>query len=126
MSVAAGLATLRILERTPDAYERLEWLGAKAETGLRSALTETGVVGCVNRVGSMMTLFLGIDRARNFAEASRADTTCFARFFRGMLAAGFYLPPAQFEAMFWSLAHTETDVDAFVAAAREVLHRIKA
>jgi glutamate-1-semialdehyde 2,1-aminomutase len=74
----------------------------------------------------MMTLFLGIDSARNFAEVSRADPAQFARFFRGMLEAGFYLPPSQFEAMFWSLAHDEADVTAFVAAARRVLQRIAA
>jgi glutamate-1-semialdehyde aminotransferase len=40
-----------------------------------------------------------------------------------MLAEGFYLPPSQFEAMFWSLAHERADVQAFVAAAARVLRR---
>jgi glutamate-1-semialdehyde 2,1-aminomutase len=124
VSVAAGLATLRTLQDTPAAYERLERLASAAEAGVRSAFAETGVTGCVNRVGSMMTVFLGIPSARTFAEVSRADTTRFARFFRGMLEAGFYLPPSQFEAMFWSLAHDEKDVAAFAAAARNVLERI--
>jgi glutamate-1-semialdehyde 2,1-aminomutase len=124
VSVAAGLATLGVLRNTPGAYEHLERLASDAEDGLRSALVETGVAGCVNRVGSMMTLFLGIPSARSFDEVSRADTTRFARFFRGMLEAGFYLPPSQFEAMFWSLAHDDADVAAFVAAARSVLRRI--
>jgi glutamate-1-semialdehyde 2,1-aminomutase len=126
VSVAAGLATLRTLQDTPAAYEHLERLASAAEAGLHSALAETGVTGCVNRVGSMMTVFFGIATARNFAEVSRADTTRFARFFRGMLEAGFYLPPSQFEAMFWSLAHDDADVVAFVEAARRVLKRIAA
>ena len=126
VSVAAGLAALRTLRDTPSAYERLERLASTAETGVRSALAEAGVTGCVNRVGSMMTVFFGIASARNFAEVSRADTNRFARFFRGMLDAGFYLPPSQFEAMFWSLAHDEAEVSAFVEAARGALKRITA
>jgi glutamate-1-semialdehyde 2,1-aminomutase len=126
LSVAAGLATLRVLAGMEDAYECLERLGAKAEAGLQRVLEETRTQGCVNRVGSMMTLFLGIETARDFSEVSAADTKKFAQFFRGMLDAGFYLPPSQFEAMFWSLAHDEADVDAFVAAAGDVLRRIAA
>ena len=38
-----------------------------------------------------------------------------------MLDRGVYLPCSQYEAMFISAAHTEADVDATVAAAREAL-----
>ena len=126
VSVAAGLATLRTLRAMPDAYDRLEALGNEAEAGLRHGLAATKTVGCINRVGSMMTLFLGIPSARSFGEVSRADTAAFARFFRGMLEEGFYLPPSQFEAMFWSLAHDPGDVRAFVDAAGRVLSRLAA
>jgi glutamate-1-semialdehyde 2,1-aminomutase len=124
VSVAAGLATLRALQTIPRAYDRLEEVGARAESGLRTALARSRVTGCINRVGSMMTLFLGIPSARDFKEVSNADTTLFARFFHGMLAAGFYLPPSQFEAMFWSLAHDDADVAAFIDAAETVLKQL--
>jgi glutamate-1-semialdehyde 2,1-aminomutase len=38
-----------------------------------------------------------------------------------MLDRGIYLPPAQLETGFISLAHTEDDIDAFVASSREAL-----
>jgi glutamate-1-semialdehyde 2,1-aminomutase len=121
ISVAAGIATLRVLRDTPGAYDRLEQLGALTEEGFRAALVATGVPGCVTRVGSMLTLFIGVDRVRDLGTARRADTTRFARFFRAMIGEGIYLPPSQFEAMFLSLAHTEADVDRIVAAARRAL-----
>jgi glutamate-1-semialdehyde 2,1-aminomutase len=121
VSVAAGLTTLRLLEQTPDAYGRLERIGALASDVLQAALAATGVPGCVNRVGSMLTLFLGVTWVEGFSEACRADQALFARYFRGMLERGFYLPPSQFEAMFVSLAHTEADVEALGRAARHVL-----
>jgi glutamate-1-semialdehyde 2,1-aminomutase len=37
-----------------------------------------------------------------------------------MLERGVYLAPSQYEAGFMSLAHTEADIDATIAAAREV------
>jgi glutamate-1-semialdehyde 2,1-aminomutase len=72
----------------------------------------------------MFTLFFGIDRARSLSEVERADKELFRRFFFGMLARGFYLPPSPFEAAFVSLAHTETDVDDLVCAAGETLRAI--
>jgi len=121
VSVAAGLATLHALRKVPDAYDRLEKLGMRAETGLREALAASGVRGCVNRVGSMLTVFLGVDEVHDFPTATRADTGAFGRFFAGMLAQGVYLPPSQFEAMFLSLAHGESEIDRLVVAARRVL-----
>jgi glutamate-1-semialdehyde 2,1-aminomutase len=44
----------------------------------------------------------------------------FAKWHRGMLERGFYLAPSQYEAGFMSLAHTEADIDATIAAAKEV------
>jgi glutamate-1-semialdehyde 2,1-aminomutase len=121
LGVAAGLATLRTLQGIRGAHERLEALGALAQEGLEQAIAAAGIDGCVNRVGSMMTLFLGVPGVHDYGSARKADTERFARFFRGMLAEGMYLPPSQFEAMFLSLAHEEADVERFVQAARKVL-----
>jgi glutamate-1-semialdehyde 2,1-aminomutase len=121
ISVSAGVATLRTLRDTAGAYERLEQLGALAEEGLRRALASAGAPGCVNRVGSMLTLFFGVHEVRGLGDARRADAARFGRFFRGLIDEGVYLPPSQFEAMFLSLAHTDADVDRLVTATRKVL-----
>ena len=120
VSVAAGLATLRAL-RGEAVYDRLEHLGALAEKGLRHALRTTGVSGTVNRVGSMLTLFLGVPEVRSYADAIRSDTRRFARYFQGMLDEGIYLPPSQFEALFISLAHDEEHIEQLARAAERVL-----
>jgi glutamate-1-semialdehyde 2,1-aminomutase len=121
ISVAAGLAALRGLEALPAAYDRLEALGALAERRLREALEATDMRGTVNRVGSMLTMFLGVERVRCHTDAVASDTEQFARYFRGMLAKGMYLPPSQFEAMFVSLAHDEEHIEQLGRAARLAL-----
>jgi glutamate-1-semialdehyde 2,1-aminomutase len=119
VAVSAGLATLARLD---DAlYARLEELGARLETGLRRAIDSTSARACVQRVGSMITLFFSAGPIRSWADASRCDTKAFARWHRGMLERGVYWPPAQYEAAFISGAHTLADVDATVSAAREAL-----
>ena len=121
LAVSAGLATLAVLRDTAGTYDRLEQLGALAERALFDAVRATGTKACINRVGSLLTLFFGVERVRNCDEAKTADTKQFARFFKGMTEEHIYLPPAQFEALFVSLAHQEMDIDRLGAAARRVL-----
>lgn len=120
LSVRAGLETLTLLE-APDTYPRLEAAGARLASGLRAALAENHRPGCVNRAGSLMTVFLGVDKVTDADSARRADTAAFAQFFHAMFERGINLPPAQFEAMFLSLAHSDADIDATIAAAYEAL-----
>jgi glutamate-1-semialdehyde 2,1-aminomutase len=120
LATAAGCATLRALRDDPP-YERLDQLSARLETGLREAAAAAGVPHQVARVGSMLTLFFAEAAVTDWPSASRCDTARFARWFWGMLERGVYLPCSQYEALFVSAAHTEADIDATIAAAREAL-----
>jgi glutamate-1-semialdehyde 2,1-aminomutase len=121
LAVAAGLATLRALREDGSAYDRLEALGARLEAGLRRAADKAGVPVTINRVGSMLTGFFTEGPVRSYADARRADTARYARFFHAMLGRGVYLAPSQFEAAFVSLAHTPADLDQVERAAVESL-----
>jgi glutamate-1-semialdehyde 2,1-aminomutase len=124
LAVAAGLATLRALERG-DAYERLERLGARMESGIAEASRAAGVPVTVNRVGSMLTAFFTGSPVTDYASAKRADTARYARFFHGMLERGVVLAPSQFEAAFVSLAHRDEDVDEAARACRQALDALR-
>lgn len=115
LAVAAGLATLGLLAR-PGTYARLEAKGKKLEEEFAKVLKRFSIVGAINRIGSMMTLFFGVEQVRNADDARSCDRERFARYFHGMLRRSIYLPPAPFEAMFVSLAHTTADIDSAVAA----------
>ena len=51
----------------------------------------------------------------------KSDRERFKKFFHGMLDAGVYLAPSQFEAGFISTAHSEVDIEKTIAAAGAVL-----
>lgn len=118
LATAAGCAMLRLL-RDESPYERLEQLSARLEAGLRKAASDAGVPHQFARVGSMMTLFFTGEPVVDWPTASRCDSARFGRWFWGLLERGIYFPCSQFEALFVSAAHSEADIDATIAAARE-------
>lgn len=123
VSVAAGLATLKLLA-AGGVYERLEHLGKALEKGLADALLASGVPGTVQRVGSMITLFFTETMGapvRRLDDVPALAKERFGAFFRGMRERGQMLPPSQYEAWFISNAHTDDDIAATVVAARQVL-----
>ncbi|MBV9354429.1 MAG: glutamate-1-semialdehyde 2,1-aminomutase, partial [Chloroflexi bacterium] len=118
LAMAAGIATLRLL-REPGVYERLEQLAERLVSGLGAAAAEADVPYTANRVGSMFTGFFTSGAVTDYASAKQADTSAYARYFHAMLEQGIYLAPSQFEAGFVSLAHTDADIEATLAAARQ-------
>ena len=112
LAVAAGLAMLRHLIAHPEIYDTLE-----ARAAQLTAWTPPGVT--VNRVGSMFTSFFSPDPVTDWESAKKCDTARFAKFFHFLLERGVYIAPSQFEAGFVSAAHSEADIRATVAAARE-------
>lgn len=123
LATAAGCAMLRLLRDDPP-YERLEQQSSRFEVALRDAANAAGVPHQLARVGSMLTLFFTRDVVTDWQSASRCDTQRFARWFWAMLERGVYLPCSQFEALFVSAAHTDADIDATIAAARESLAKM--
>jgi glutamate-1-semialdehyde 2,1-aminomutase len=115
LAVAAGLATLRLLD--PAAYERLAAMTDGIVGGLREAAGDHPVQ--ISSVPGLFTLFFSAKPVKNFAGASAADAEAYGRFCRAMLDRGVYPPPSQFEAWFVSLAHDEKAIDRTLEAAKE-------
>ncbi len=118
LAMAAGIVALDHLSRG-GVHERLEALTTRLQVGLSRAAEKAGATVTLNRVGSMITPFFCRGPVTDYASAKTSDTARFGRFFHEMLKRGVYLPPAQFEAAFVSLAHSEKDIDETVAAAGE-------
>ncbi|GBF07595.1 glutamate-1-semialdehyde aminotransferase [Deinococcus aerius] len=121
LAMAAGLATLEVLEGTPEVYTRLESYTSELAAGLKAAAREAGVPLSVNHIGSMLTAFhqeAPDGSIRTYADAARSDTAAFAAWFQSMLGQGIYWAPSQFESIFVSAAHTDTELNATLGAAR--------
>ena len=119
LAMAAGITTLDILRDA--SYEEIDRRAADLGAGFLDLFRIKGIPVRVNRVGSMFTLFFTAEDVVDFETASHSDTALYARFFRGMLAAGINLAPAQFEAGFVSFAHTDNDIARTVEACEKAL-----
>jgi glutamate-1-semialdehyde 2,1-aminomutase len=119
LATAAGIATLKILRDT-NPYPRLQQLATRLATGLEDAARSAGIPHTIGWFNSMMTLFFTPDPVTDWDTAARCDTQRYACWFWGLMDRGVYMPCSQFEALFVSTAHTEADIDATLAAAREV------
>lgn len=125
LAMRAGIATLKELSK-PGLYEGINELAKRLVSGLRKALTDTGIKAQVNSIGSLSTVFFAPQAVNNYSDAKRSDTKLYAGFFREMLQRGIFLAPSQFEAAFVSASHTAVDIDRTIGAAEESLKAIAA
>ena len=120
VAMAAGLATLNGLE-APGFHAKLQVATDRLVAGLADAAARAGIPLATNHVCGMFGFFFtSAGHVTSYAEATACDVERFKRFFHGMLAQGVYLAPSAFEAGFISAAHTDSDIDATIAAARRV------
>lgn len=120
VAMAAGIAMLEELGRA-DVYKKLEELGAQLEAGMADAAKSAKVPVQFKRIGSMFCGYFTDKPVHNLADAMHSDRARFGKYFHGMLDAGIYLAPSQFEAGFISTAHTAEDIDKTVKAAAKVM-----
>ena len=108
IATTAGIETLKILMETEGLYDSI------ADNTKRIADIYEEVFGdsvCVNRVGSLMSVFFTDKRVTDFDTAITSDTNRYAEYFNYMLENNIYVAPSQYEAMFVSYAPSEEDIE---------------
>ncbi len=118
LAMTAGIKTLELLKQ-PGTYERLDAITKRLIGGILEAGRAAGLPISGGSISAMFGFFLCDGPVHNFEAAKTADAARFGRLHRAMLERGVYLAPSAFEAGFTSLAHSEEDIDATVAAFRE-------
>jgi glutamate-1-semialdehyde 2,1-aminomutase len=117
IAMAAGLAALKEISKA-GVYETLTAKTSQLLAGLTAAAAKHGVPFSVNQVGGMFGLFFTEKQnISSYAEATQCDIEAFKKFFHLMLQEGVYLAPSAYEAGFLSLAHSDADLAATIAAA---------
>ena len=120
VATACGLATLKEIAK-PGFYEALAAKTQRLAAGLQQAANDAGVPFSSDSEGGMFGFFFAPELPQHYDAVMTTDKPRFNRFFHAMLDRGVYLAPALYEAGFVSAAHTDADIDATIAAAREAL-----
>ena len=123
IAMAAGLANLQEL-LDGGAYCKLEELGEQLEAGMKDAAKSAKIPVQFNVCGSMFCGYFTSEPVHNVADAMKSDRERFKKFFHGMLDAGIYFAPSQFESGFISTAHTTADIEKTVRTAAKVMRTL--
>jgi glutamate-1-semialdehyde 2,1-aminomutase len=109
VAMCAGFEAITLAQKT-GFYEELEKKTALLVNPIQDAIKSQGINACVQRVGSMFTLFFGRSKVSNLEEAKQLNTKLYAELFRFLFEHGVYIPPSQHEAWFISSVHTEEHI----------------
>ena len=120
LAMSAGLTVLNQLD--DKLYNKLEIISNRIYQGLLKNIEETNTNAIINRNGSMLTMFFTSEKeVNNYDDAMNCDLVKFSKYFKLMLDRGIYLPPSQYECLFFSSVLSDKDINDFLKANRESL-----
>ena len=112
VAMAAGLTQLRLLREDASFYLRLNSTSDRFFKELDRILSNAGVPHRLNHIGSLGCVFFNDGSSvEDYESAQLCETSRYTQYFKSMLDHGVYLAPSQFEAMFISSAHTDSDLE---------------
>lgn len=123
LSVAAGLATLKIIQET-SFYSKLTATTAKLVNGLCQAAQKHDINFSAASVGGMFGIYFLKEEPSAYSDVMRANIPQFNQFFHGMLEQGVHLAPSAYEAGFVSIAHTDAIIEETIQKAHDVFAKI--
>jgi glutamate-1-semialdehyde 2,1-aminomutase len=116
VAMAAGLTTLTLLQEA-GFYDRLTAKTQAVTTGMQAIADKLGIPFTTNQVGGMFGFFFtDTPQVTRYDQVVTSNIERFKQFFHGMLRQGVYLAPSAFEASFLSIAHSDEDIAATLAA----------
>jgi len=127
LSLAGALANLKLLAKGgEDLYDRFGRLTEKLEKGLEEAARDAKVNLLVQSVNGMLQFFFTRrKKIINYRESLQIDWNLFLRHHQLLLDRGIYIHPDNYERITFSSAHTEKDVEKFVATASETFQELR-
>lgn len=125
LAMRAGHAILSKIAAEKDRiYRELEDYAEALQEGTEYNLDALGLDYTTHQVGAMGSLFFTEQRVVDQDTAKSSDTDLYASYFHAMLEEGIYLPPSQFEAMFFGTCHDDWELDETLKAQRRALKRV--
>jgi glutamate-1-semialdehyde 2,1-aminomutase len=124
IALSMGLNVMRYLRDNQDHYAEIERKAIVLEEGYNKCIAETGIKATVTRFKGMVCLFFTDGPIRNYDDVIKSDTDMYGAYFRKMLERGILLPPAQFEGLFLSTAHTDEEIAHTLKVTKEVFEEL--
>ncbi|MGD0587215.1 MAG: glutamate-1-semialdehyde 2,1-aminomutase [Thermoplasmata archaeon] len=127
LTMAGTLANLKTLHRGgEELYARFGRLTEKLQKGLEEAGRDAKISVLVQSVNGMLQFFFTRrKKIVNYRESLQIDWNLYLRHQQLLLDKGVYIHPDNYERLTFSSAHTEKDVEKFVAIATETFKELR-
>ena len=123
-TMAAGLATIRVLEET-SALSDASRAAEEIEKTLRDNLEDAKIDFWINRVESMLQVFFTENPVEKPSDARKSNRELYAKLHAELLKRGVFIAPSQFEAIFTSAVHKGEPVERTISALGEAITNLK-
>ncbi len=128
-AMAAVVSMLRRISSSSDIYDKLDALGAYAESEVRKVFAAAGLPVWIGRAGSLMSVSLSTRRLRPEQETAEGPAATDFVLHRELQArcqrGGVYFHPNPFEPWFLSTSHTIEDINTVCGVIKDALLEIE-
>ena len=124
VAMAAGLATIGVLERDRSVYETANSAAKTLAETLLTQAEKCGIDATVNTIASMVQIFFTKGPVKNYNDAKASNTKLYVKLHTELLKRKVFIPPSQFETWFTSSAHTSSIVEKTINAIEEAIPKL--
>ncbi|MCI4352262.1 MAG: aspartate aminotransferase family protein [Thermoplasmata archaeon] len=127
LTLAGAYANLRLLQiGGAEIYDRFARLTTKMETGIEAAARDAKLPVLVQSVPGMLQFFFTRrKKIANYRESLQIDWNMYLRHHQLLLDRGVYIHPDNYERLTFSTAHSDKDIEHFLAVIHETLRELK-
>jgi len=126
ISVSAAISSIKTINKIKNKlYPKLELYNLLFTTALDDMATDMGIPHQINFTSSMFQIFFTNKPVVDYKTSKNANAKKFQKMFKTLLKKGIFIAPSQFEVVFLSDAHTESDLNKTLDAYHTALKSVK-
>ncbi|MDH3618226.1 MAG: glutamate-1-semialdehyde 2,1-aminomutase [Nitrosopumilus sp.] len=126
ISVSAAISSLKTINKIKNSfYAKLEKYNLRFTRALDDIATDMKIPHQINSTSSMFQIFFTNKPVINYQTSKNANAKKFQKMFDSLLKHGVFIAPSQFEVVFLSDAHTQTDLNKALDSYQIALKSVK-
>ena len=117
ISVAAAISSIKTINKIKNKlYPKLERYCKIMVDEIDDLATDYKIPHTINSIASMFQIFFTNQKVIDYKTSKKSSTKKFHKLFSNLLKNGIFIAPSQYETVFLSDAHTDTDITKTIGA----------
>jgi len=126
ISVSAAISSIKTMNKNKNKlYQKLERNCNLISNAVGDIASRLKIPHQINSIGSMFQIFFANKPVKDFSSSKKANQKKFKELFFSLLKSGIFIAPSQFETVFLSDAHTNSDITKTINEYSNALKRVK-